>query len=122
MLLDTNVVIYAAQGKLQEHIFAGIDSIACSVISTIEALGYHKLPVDELLALEKLFDKTIILPINDMVVQQAIKFRQARNMELGDAIIAATALINNLELWTANTDDFKHIDDLRLINPLKLVK
>ena len=40
-------------------------------------------------------------------------------MSLGDAIIASTALVNDLDLWTANTDDFKNIEGLKLHNPLK---
>jgi predicted nucleic acid-binding protein len=40
-------------------------------------------------------------------------------MSLGDAIIAATALENDCVLWTANIEDFAHIDGLRLRNPLK---
>jgi predicted nucleic acid-binding protein len=39
-------------------------------------------------------------------------------MSLGDAIVAATAIENNCELWTANTGDFKHIEGLKLVNPL----
>ncbi len=39
-------------------------------------------------------------------------------MTLGDAIIAATALVRGYELWTANTEDFSHVEGLRLKNPL----
>lgn len=39
-------------------------------------------------------------------------------MSLGDAIIAATALENDLTLATANIKDFKHIEGLKLINPM----
>lgn len=34
------------------------------------------------------------------------------------AVIAATALVHDLQLLTANTDDFKWISDLRLSNPV----
>lgn len=40
-------------------------------------------------------------------------------MSLGDAIIAATAHLNNLELLTRNTNDFSHIPGLHLVNPFK---
>jgi predicted nucleic acid-binding protein len=39
-------------------------------------------------------------------------------MSLGDSIIAATALEHGLSLWTANIDDFTHIEGLDLFNPL----
>lgn len=37
-------------------------------------------------------------------------------MTLGDSIIAATALVNKLELVTANTKDFDWISDLKVVN------
>ncbi|MFN0077866.1 MAG: hypothetical protein ACKVY0_15530 [Prosthecobacter sp.] len=40
-------------------------------------------------------------------------------MSLGDAFIAATALEHDLELATRNTDDYKHITGLRLVNPFE---
>ena len=39
-------------------------------------------------------------------------------MSLGDAIIAATAKKHRLSIVTANTKDFKHIENLEIINPL----
>ncbi len=118
ILVDTNLVIYIAQLKLEEKSFAG-HSINYSVITTIEALGYHELPVDELRILERAFASSTILSLSDQVVEQAIRVRQTRKMKLGDAIITATALVHDLELWTNNIADFKHIDGLKLHNPLE---
>ncbi len=55
--------------------------------------------------------------MNDAVAEAAILLRRARRMKLGDALIAATALLYDLPLVTRNVDDFKHIAGLRLINP-----
>lgn len=41
-------------------------------------------------------------------------------MSLGDAVIGATAAIHNLPLVSANLKDFKHIENIELINPLEL--
>lgn len=41
-------------------------------------------------------------------------------MSIGDAIIAATAIIYELPLATANSKDFKHIENVELINPLTI--
>jgi toxin FitB len=38
-------------------------------------------------------------------------------MKLGDAIIAATALVHGLALVTNNTKDFTHIEGLVIIDP-----
>lgn len=37
-------------------------------------------------------------------------------MRNGDAIIAATALVHDLSLMTANIKDFKHLEELKLID------
>ena len=39
-------------------------------------------------------------------------------MSLGDAIIAAAALVHDLPLATRNVRDFRWISDLRIVNPL----
>jgi predicted nucleic acid-binding protein len=38
-------------------------------------------------------------------------------MKLGDALIAATALLHDLPLVTRNEEDFKHVAGLRVLNP-----
>ena len=50
---------------------------------------------------------------------QAIALRQQRRMGLGDAIIAATAIVHNLTLVTHNTEDFRWIANLELLDPLE---
>jgi len=39
-------------------------------------------------------------------------------MSLGDSLIAATAIVHNTNLITANTKDFDWIKELTIINPL----
>ena len=52
-----------------------------------------------------------------VVAERAVVLRQERRMGLGDAIIAATALVHGLTLVTRNVDDFKHVAGLKLMNP-----
>lgn len=49
---------------------------------------------------------------------EAIRLRQQKALGLGDAIIAATAVVHAQTLATRNTDDFAWIPGLRLWNPL----
>jgi toxin FitB len=58
-----------------------------------------------------------VLPVNEDVIAQAILLKQAKKMSLGDAIIAATALVFNQPVVTRNTADFLHIPNLTVINP-----
>jgi predicted nucleic acid-binding protein len=117
VILDTNVFIYLANGTLARQVVAKVD-IAHSSVTKIEVLGFSSIPANELLLLEALFSESYGLTLTDSVVDRAIKLRQAKRMSLGDSIIAATALEHDLELWTANVDDFRHIEDIKLANPL----
>lgn len=40
-------------------------------------------------------------------------------MSLGDSIRAATALLEHLSIITVNDKDFKHLNNLEIINPLE---
>jgi len=58
-----------------------------------------------------------MLAISNAILQQAVILRQHRRMNLGDAIIGATALVHNLTLVTRNIEDFQWIPQLILLNP-----
>lgn len=66
-----------------------------------------------------MLDTGELIYIDTDIAQQTIKLRQKYRIKTPDAIIAATAIVNNSELWTANTSDFSNIKDLKLHNPLK---
>jgi predicted nucleic acid-binding protein len=96
----------------------GDEPICYASVSTIEALGYGDILSAEEQRIKELFSTMIEIPLNYSVIQMAIQLRQLKKMSLGDAIIAATALTQNCELWTANSEDFAHIDNLQVFNPL----
>jgi toxin FitB len=56
--------------------------------------------------------------LTHLTIEKAIEIRQNKKIELGDAIIAATAFVHNLELHTRNIDDFKNIAGLVVIDPM----
>ncbi len=118
IILDSNAFIYLANGTLDRKIISNED-ISHASITKIESLGFSRIYANELLLLEILFSESYNLPLTDDIVERAVKLRQVKGMSLGDAIIAATALEHDYELWTANEADFAHIDGLRLRNPLK---
>lgn len=120
MLLDSNIIIYASQlENAQIRQFIGEHDIVVSAISYVEVLGYHRLTEDYRFYFEEFFGVVEVLPISNAVLDQAVALRQIRRMTLGDAIMAATALVYGKTLVTRNIDDFRWIAELTLINPFE---
>ncbi len=120
ILADSNLIIYAASKKYPALMdWFAKNKPAVSAVSLLETLGYYKLKTEEKAALESLFiELTVIYPSQE-IFQTAIELRQQRAMSLGDALIAATALHHDLTLAAHNTEDFKWIKSLTVIDPLE---
>lgn len=118
MLLDTNIVIHASQpggGWLSP--WTGHPDAAIASVSRVEALGFAGISDAEEVAIRRFLLRCPAYPLDDDVIERAVKLRRQKRMKLGDAIIAATALEYGLPLVTRNVDDFKHLTGLTLINP-----
>jgi len=71
--------------------------------------------------LERFLRFADIVPLNDEIADKTIELRKKyKKLALADAIIAATAIINNFNLITPNIVDFKNISSLKLTNPYDL--
>ncbi len=119
MLIDSNIIIYAAKPEhspLRRFIAEHIPAV--SAVSYVEVVGYHRLNEVEQLHLEEFFASSTVLAISESVLQQAVQLRQIKKMSLGDALVAGTALVHNLTLVTHNTKDFDWIPSLSLLDPL----
>ena len=118
MLLDSNILIYAANESAPEieSLATWADNAVASV-TRIEVYGFTGLKPEEEAALDILFRRLTVHPLDAAVIERAIALRQERKMGLADAIIAATALVHNLRLVTRNEGDFKQISGLRVVNP-----
>jgi predicted nucleic acid-binding protein len=117
-VLDTNIFIYVANDTLSTNIFDTIE-VAYATVSKIEALGFTGITAVEQRRLEQFFYESIQCELDGPIIEYAIGLRQQQRIGLGDAIIAATAMAYDCELWTADTADFGKIDGLRLVNPLE---
>jgi predicted nucleic acid-binding protein len=119
MLLDSNIIIYAAMPEYNDlRQLIRLNAPKVSAISHIEVLGYHKLNDDELMYFDLFFNHSTIIPIDNHIVKKSILLKQQQKISLGDAVIAATALEHNLRLVTRNTKDFDWINGLNLLNPI----
>ena len=62
-------------------------------------------------------DYSDIIALTEDVVEKTILIKKLIKIKTPDAIIAATALVNDHTLITNNTADFKRIEDLKIFNP-----
>ncbi len=119
MLLDSNLIIYARQPKHgARRRFIACEAPYVSVVSKVEAPGYHELGEDEKQVLEEFFDAGKVRPSSGSAITVAIRLGQKRRMSLGDALIAGTALSHGLPLATHNVEDFAWIEELEVVDPL----
>ncbi len=121
-LIDSNIWIYAL-GNISEiiELFTNIyndNNGGYSFITEIEILGYKKIESNELSKLKKMLDLSNKYDMTNDILKRTIKLRQNYSIKTPDAIIAATALTNDLILVTRNTKDFNKIKELKLFNPL----
>lgn len=93
-------------------------TIASNPIIRIEVIGWRNLPDHDKLLFDKFFANVIMLPLSKDIYDETIELRQNYKIRMADALIAATALCHDLELWTANLADFKPVKELRVFNPL----
>jgi len=120
ILIDSNIVIYGAQPGYQYlRDYLAEQSIAISKVSLVEVLGYHQLEKAEKAKLENILAACHQFAVDDPIIARSIALRQQKKMSLGDAIIAATALLNELVLVTSNEADFRWIPKLQIHNPIR---
>jgi len=116
-LIDTNIVIYLSHRMLRTSDFAKGSSLYISSMTYIEALGYpfsDKKTEKDMIELCESFER---LFLTEEVEKQTILIRKSKKIKLPDAIISATAIVHNLTLVTHNSDDFKNISKLKILNP-----
>ena len=110
-LLDTNAVIQLLAGnpsliKMVED----SDFLAISVISKLEFLSYPDLTEDEKNAFSELLEDLTVFDLtasDSALMQEAVAMRIDGGLKLPDAVIAATALVNDCEVIT-NDAHFTH--------------
>lgn len=117
-LIDTNVIIDFAEGRLPQKAILFIsevvnDSPALSFVNKIELLGFHTVPE----VIIDFVDEAFIESCSDEIIDRCIQIRKGKKIKLPDAIIASTALATKRILLTRNTADFLNIEGLDVINP-----
>jgi predicted nucleic acid-binding protein len=118
-LIDSNIIIYSYYPEyayLRDIIVDQSSNI--SEISRLEVLGYHGLKQNEEIYFHDVFNFVTVIFPSQQIFDKAIQIRRQYNLKLGDSLIAATALISDLTIYTRNLNDFERIPDLKSINPI----
>lgn len=120
-LIDTNILVYLSKRQLDfDKVALPGEKLYISVITYMEVLGYHFQSSHEKNYIEEICRNLPIIELERKIVETVIQIRQKRKIKLPDAIIFATAMVHQLELMTANFNDFTGIDKTAVItNPLK---
>ncbi len=118
-LVDSNIIVYSylPQYKYLKDLFVN-ESVFVSEISRIEVLGYHKLTIDEETYFKDIFSFIPIIFPSQQIFDTAIILRKTYNLQLGDSIIAATAIEHGLSIYTRNLRDFEKMTDVNCFNPV----
>ena len=120
MLVDTDVLIWHLRGlpRATRRLDA-IPKLTISAITYLELIQGMRSKA-ELSAVQKSLElrHTERLPVTPAITERAAALMEtlalSHGLQLGDALIAATAIEHNLPLLTANTKHFAAIDGLTI--------
>ncbi len=128
IVCDTNVFINYLQ-KEEQTVSAivniGNDNVVMPIISALE-LCKGTGNKDELKEIQEFINCYSSLQLNTKGVELALelikKYHLAYNLGLADALIAASVIVADLQLFTFNVKDFDFISGLKLYFPPNLSK
>ena len=122
VLIDTNIVIEWLKGNediIRNLELIGYNELGISSITKMEVLiGARN--ASELKVLEKAINSLDVYHLNARISKEGVllikKFKLSHNLQIPDALIAATSMIYQVELFTLNKKDFHFIQDIKLWN------
>jgi len=125
LFLDTSVIIdfLRQQNKNRTWFYFLAESenkLEISIITHTELYSGKRIwaNVQDRKELENLIDGMEIINLNRTISELGGQLRAKRGIDLADAIIAATAMNEKIELATLNPKHFKKIPGLHLLKPV----
>jgi predicted nucleic acid-binding protein len=118
MLVDTDVLIWHLRGYPQAtRRLDELSHLTLSAVSYLELLQGMRNKA-ELVAVQKMLQRrqATVLPISETITQRAISLMESltlsHGLQMGDALIAATALEHQLPVLTGNIKHFAAVEHL----------
>ena len=125
VLCDTNVILEFFKGdpKITEELKEiQRKNVRISVVTSMEIIygSLNKQELKELLKKMGVIETIQITPeISQLANNLMIDYSLSHDLDLSDSLIAATALLKNIELYTLNLKHFRYIPDLKLYQPVQ---
>jgi predicted nucleic acid-binding protein len=120
MLVDTDVLIWHLRGYPQAtRRLDRLGSLTISAASYLEMLQGLRNKA-ELAAVQKMMlnRRATMLPLTEAITQRAVELMESltlsHGVQMGDALIAATALEHGLPVLTANVKHFSAVEGLQI--------
>lgn len=121
-LLDTNSLIYYFQGAPQmDPVFRQIERgearPVVSIITEIELLGFPRLTRQDETRIGALLASFTVVAVDERIARQAVNLKRRHGLKTPDAVIAATALLENATLVTRDQNMLDKVPEVRSLNP-----
>jgi predicted nucleic acid-binding protein len=121
-LLDTNSLIYYFQGAPQmDPVFRQIEQGEArpivSIITEIELLGFPRLTRQDEARIRSLLSGFTVVAVDQRIAGQAVTIKRRHSLKTPDAIIAATALLEDACLVTRDQDLLDKVPEVQSLNP-----
>lgn len=121
MIIDTDVLIWYMRGNKKAYdVIENQQGFFVSVVSYIELVQGMR-NKGELIELRRAFREwnTKILYINEEISSKSMFYIErhylSHSLQLADALIASTALVNGLPILTGNDKHYKMIKELQIL-------
>lgn len=114
-LIDTNIALYLLGGDKKLANLLDDIVIHLSFVSELELLSYPDLSENDQKEIAKFIDECVVIDINHRIKKKTISIRKVASLKLPDAIIAATAISEQLSFISADKD-FERVDNLQLFS------
>lgn len=120
-LLDTNILIGFLGGarwavEFVDRVVSEDAELMVSAVTRMELLGFPGITAEEEGRILELMEQLTRVAIDDAVETAAISIRRETGLKLPDALIAATALVSEAALVTADAE-LERVADLEIVNP-----
>ena len=114
ILIDTNIAIALLDGDKEIANLLNGNFIKISFITELELLCKPNLSNAERIDIYSFINDCTIIEINNLIKQITINLRQNYKIKLPDAIIAASAIAENIP-FISKDQDFSKIEELNFV-------